>query len=270
MIKEKKCQLIMKIDSVVIKKNKIICTIDSKEYVISNDTYSKYYLYPNKELSEEEFNSLILDSKLEKAKGYVIRLLTKSRYTFWDIRDKVSSKFKLCDTEIDTILNPYVSEGVIDDYHYALEYIQSKNNLCYGKRYFINKLKGKGIESQILNKEDITSAMEYNNQFIPCFIDQLAKKAKDKPNKKKISYITSFLVNRGFDLEVIKGNIGSFSFTEEKEVEQKLEKKADLIYKQLEGKSLNKNQIREKMIKKLLYYGYDYDNIIQHITRLIK
>lgn len=270
MRKEKKSQLTMKIDSISIKKNKVICVIDSKEYSISLDTFSNSYLYPNKEITKEELSTFILDNKLIKSKNYVKDLLSKSRYTYSDIKKKLIQKYKLDEKEIKSIIKPYLEEGIIDDYQYALDYIQSKNNKCYGKNYFIRKLKLKGIDSSILDKSEIKSALDYNNQFISTYIPLLLNKVKNKPSKAKKVFIKNNLLNRGFDSSLINYEIDKITLEDSEEVVQNLAKKADSIYKQLKKKDIPEGKIKEKMIQKLLYYGYNYENILSYLSKILK
>ena len=260
----------MIINSIKIKNNKITCTIDSKEFIISSDTYSKFYLYPNKEISTEEFNSILADSKLIKAKNYIQQLLTKSSYTCHDLKKKLIQKFKLTSNELDEILQPYIDSNIIDDYTYALDYIQSKNNLCYGENYLKEKLIQKGISEEIIHNKKIEEALKFNNQFLDKFASDLLAKNTSLPITKQKQKLSDFLIRRGFDYIDVSNTIKKLNFKTDNKYLTNLNKKINQIVKKHKNKNISKYDKKDQLIQKLLYHGYKYDEFKNLITNIFE
>ena len=258
----------MKIDSIKIKNNKIICSINSKEYTISSDTYAKYYLYPNKEITEDELSNIINDSNLIKAKNYLSQLLSKGSYTTATLKQKLTQKFKLSDDDISALLEPYIESNVIDDYSFALDYIQSKNYLCYGENYLKEKLIQKGINKKIFENNQINDALKFNNQFLDKFALSLVDKNSSLPISKQKQDLFDFLTRRGFNYQDINNSIDKLSFTNGPAFNTTLNKRIKQLVLKLNNKNIPNNQKREALIQKLIYYGYryeDFSNLINNI-----
>lgn len=258
----------MKINSIKVKDNKIICLVDSNQYIISSDTYAKYYLYPGKEITKEELDDIILDSNLIGAKNYLSQLLSKGSYSTFEIKRKLKEKYHLSKSNIEIIILPYLENKILDDYQYALDYIQSKNNLCYGENYLISKLIQKGISKEILQDKNIIIALEFNDQFLFDFANKFIKKLTSLPINKQKQEVFNYLTRRGFNPNKINKVIDDLNFKTDTSYLTNLNKKINMLYQKINKKTVPNNQKQNLLIKKLISLGYNYEEFKDLISNL--
>lgn len=257
------------------KGNGIIILLDSISYTISKEDYLDGYYYPGKTLSKEEITKLVFLEKNKKAKDYLTRLLSSSRYTKYQLEEKLKMKFYLKNEEIETLLSPYLESHVIDDLEYAKDYIASKTEQGYGQNYIVQNLKQKGISSDILKNKEIRSLLEHDKDMILEVSKKYIRQKKNDTIQKKKSSLQDFLARRGYQRADISHAMEAlFSSLSEAEIESDKENQAKEL-KQRAGKcynSINRKKISEKdkrnlMIQRLLSYGYHYQDILDLLSQ---
>lgn len=244
-------------------------TVSGKRFLLSINDYTDAYYYPNKELSESEFQSLKEKSQLKTAADYLTKTLPVKRYTIREISDKLKEKFHLDDKKVSALITPYIQSGFLDDSSYALDYCESKIEQGYGKKLILSKLKEKGISDEILHQEKILTLFEKEKQSLIPLIQKEDQKRKEKTLQQKKASLYSLLLRRGFSSEAIKANLDAFYSNrteEEKRTERErraslLKKEAQKCYNSLARKAMPAKQKQDSFIRRLISKGFRFDEI---------
>jgi regulatory protein len=163
-----------------------------------------YGIAKDKELSKEDYDSLVEDVLVKRAKLRCMNLLKSRDYTRYQMENKLKSGY-YPDEVIDRAIAYVMSYGYIDDVRYAATYLGCKS-ATKSKKQIRNELMLKGISS-----EDIETAfgtcMEENRLTDEAeLIEKLIKKKKfDKANAtyEEKQKIIGFLYRKGFALDII-------------------------------------------------------------------
>lgn len=252
--------------------NYVVLLIDDKTYKISTNAYLEDYYYPDKVLSEEELNKIIEAESLYQVTSYVSKIINYKRYTYFELKEKISHIYDINEKEIYTVLSPYIQSGIINDKSYAIEYAETKIE-SYSKQYILSKLKEKGIEDKYLFSQEMKEIFERENDGIDFQIKKLNQSKKNKPVNERKKYIYSYLLSKGYSREPVKRKIETFYSSlssEEKEKEREntsilLKKELHKCYNLLVTKKYDAKTIKSKLISKLLSKGFSYDEIISAI-----
>jgi regulatory protein len=163
-----------------------------------------YGIAKDNELSKEDYDSLVEDVLVKRAKLRCMNLLKSRDYTRYQMENKLKSGY-YPDEVIDRAIAYVMSYGYIDDVRYAVSYLGCKS-ATKSKKQIRNELMLKGISS-----EDIETAfgtcMEENRLTDEAeLIEKLIKKKKfDKANAtyEEKQKIIGFLYRKGFALDII-------------------------------------------------------------------
>lgn len=243
--------------------------VGEESFLLSFDQYSNGFYYPNKNLSDEEFQQLKYDSKTKKANDYLRYLLSISRYTKKELMTKIKTKYHLSNSECLSLLNPYIETAIIDDKAYAKDYIEAKLEQHYGRQFILSHLKEKGISDEILRSEACADLFDDSLDSLLYLIEKTDRAKKEKTiDERKIS-ILQLLLRRGFSSSQAKKAIDFFydnldDETKEKERENRarlLKKQARKWYNLLVRKTSDPNKKKDALIRKLLSHGFHYDEI---------
>lgn len=244
-------------------------TVSGKRFLLSLNDYTDAYYYPNKELSEPEFQSLKEKSQLKSASDYLSKALPIKRYTIREISDKLKERFHLDEKKVSALITPYIQCGFLNDSSYALDYCESKVEQGYGKNLILSKLREKGISDAILHQEKILALFEKENQSLLSSIQKEDQKKKDKTLQQKKASLYSLLLRRGFSSEAIRANLDAFYSNrteEEKRTEREiraslLKKEAQKCYNSLTRKAMPAKQKQDSFIRRLISKGFRFDEI---------
>ena len=262
------------IDDIVFNKKNIVLICGKKKITISNDIYLSNYFYPGKEIDEDDFYNLIIQSNYNKAKSYIEKQLSIHRYTYKQALDKLMNKYSLDFKHASIILLPYVESHIIDDKEYAIDYAESKIDIGYGKHYIDSQLLNKGIDKKILENEEYLELFSYEislQKLIARF-----DKAKERLTiQKRKESIFSLLVRRGFSLDVVKSEIDIFYSHLSPDKLKEDEKKKQLLLKDNAFKCynlINKRNVpvekkKQLFIQRLISKGFSYQEILKEIER---
>ncbi len=137
------------------KKRDKIYIDDAFAFVLYKGESHLYAIKKGEEVSEENYNKIINELLVKRAKLRAMNLLTKKDYTENGLRQKLSDGY-YSRSQIDVVIDFLKDYGYIDDTRYVKNYfaihIQSKP-----KNKIVQKLLQKGIERELIDKlvEDI-------------------------------------------------------------------------------------------------------------------
>jgi regulatory protein len=177
-------------------KNKIY--LEDEIIDVNREIKSKYGIKEGRELSLEEYKSIIYDSALSKS----YFLLSRRDYGVRELLEKLQQKYKrssIVKEILESVVERLKNIGYLDDLSYVKSFIKGKENL--GKRRIEYQLHLKGIDQDIINAAYESLKDEINEKDE---IKKLFYKVKKKDKDKQIAYF----IRRGFNysdiLEVLK------------------------------------------------------------------
>lgn len=255
------------VEDVIQEKKKVYLIISGKKIALSIDNYLSDYYYPGKIISKEKYNELKDSENKNKAQEYLSYLLTHGRYTKKALKDKIKSKTKLSDDDIDNLIKPYIENGVINDKEYVLDYLEAKVEQGYGRNYLIQDLKKRGVNDSLLKDQEIDNYLNFGENKIIQLIEKENQKKTNIPLRKRKENILSLLLRRGFDYAFSKESIDSFyqSYKEnKKDSETKLnllKKEGRKCYNQLLKKYPDPQKRKSAFYQSLWKKGFERDEI---------
>ena len=255
--------------SVSYKKNGVEIDLGKARYLISANDYSDGFYYPGKVLSEEEYEKLVNFHNLRKAKEYMYSLLASGRYTSFEIREKLRSKFSLSKYDVSRLVSEAKENGLVNDSAYALDYIVSKKEEGYGKRQILSKLAAKGIFGDMLKTPRIEEELSDFSFSVLRALEILEKRKKGALSYENRNEAVSFLMQRGFSREEAENGIDDYFATlgDEKMAELADERKNHITqeclkcYNSLARKALPCKKKENLFMTRLLSKGFSADEI---------
>jgi len=206
----------MVIKQIRLKKGTNFCwiTFDSGEYFkIHVDIILKYRLKVENEISEEEFKTILDEQNLVDGIQYGINKLSYGI----DSISNFAAKLKLKNYDHNTIMTIIIrlrDAGYLDDYKFAIEYINHlKNKKKYGKIRIIQQLRKKGVNDRII--DDSIEQIEFDDEDLDGIIQLAQKKLKlvsGKSIEKQKQSLLLFLKNKGYSFNVAKKVIEKLLF----------------------------------------------------------
>lgn len=247
------------IKKITFSKKRVTLYFHDGKMVISKEAYLSSYLFVGKALNKKDISLLKKMTDLDEGLEYALRLLKKSIYTEWKIREKLYAK-EIDKKSVDAIIIFLKNNDLINDEMFILNYIEEAKEKGFGKNKIINKLNEKGIFIEKLNKIKFKDSIELEKAKM--HLPSLEKKYSKYNYESKKKHIYDYLIRQGFDshivLECLK-LINKINPTDEK---NKLINDYHKLIKKIERKDFpDKYKRKEYIITKLLSKGYRYSEI---------
>ena len=134
----------------------------------------------------------------ESTLEYALKLINKYDYTVHKLTVKLKSK-KINDDLIDTVIKFLINKKLLDDYRYALDYVDLCLSKLKGENYIKQKLINKGVNSLIIDK----AISEINPNVLNENLIALSKILLNK-YKNNYSKVINSLISRGYSYSKIK------------------------------------------------------------------
>lgn len=173
---------------------------DGFSFVLYKGELSQYDLFEGKELNEEDYNRILLEVIIPRAKKRGMNLLQKMDRTEADVRGKLAEGGYPIEA-IDASIAYLKSFHYIDDLRYAEDYIRFKSN-NKSRKAIIQKLNEKGIAKNIID-EAINNFYEEEGQELELIRKLMLKKCKDNISALEYSEkqkLFSYLYQKGFSI----------------------------------------------------------------------
>jgi SOS response regulatory protein OraA/RecX len=251
------------IESITTKRKQIIIAFLSGENLaLSPDQFTQGYYYVGKVISPKEFEQIYLASQTQPFIDYGFRLLSKGRYTEYQIREKLYHR-KAIKPQVEEVINRLKQAHLIDDQTLMKDWVHHFQQRGYGERVIKEKLFEKKFSNELIQKLTLDASIEDEK------IDQLTLQFNQKYSRSsyrlKIETIKKRLLERGYELKRITQSL--LKLPQEDATLELVNLGEDLK----KGKRLYKRrfsgvQLQEKLINFLLRKGYNYSII----KRLLK
>lgn len=179
-------------------------TLDTGEYIrVDHASVPSGLLHRGAAIDIDAYNHLKEESMLFECREKALYYISIRSRTEHDIK-KYLMKKGFDKTTISRVLQYFTERGLINDYDYAVRYIQSvREHKIIGNKMIEKKLFEKGVDKGIIKKairktEDKEPDIEQIYQLALKKYNRV--KDKEHPEEK----VVSFLYQRGFNWEIIK------------------------------------------------------------------
>ncbi len=257
------------ITEVKITKKKVVLSFeDGDSLEITPTTYTHFYLYKDKTLSQKEINEIKHFNEISIGRDYVINLVSSHLYTEKQVYGKLINTKHISPKNAFEIINSLKEYGYIDDNNYVNEMFEIYTMKNYGKNKIITKLLQDGIDKRLIDALDFDEEEEYlkASNDVASYIKG---KSNSKSKRKLLESTYNHLCLNGFDSRIANEAIKIIedSFDEQKEIETLL--KAINKYIISHQVDLNKYEEKQKLINTFVRKGYSYDminNCVEELT----
>ena len=240
------------------KNNVLICFDDESVLKISEATFTHFYLYKDKIVSEDEYKQIEEHQALHSSREYAINLLSKGMYTEKEVFNRLINKKKLKEKDAKVIIEYLIEHNFLNDKAYFIDYIDLLHRKKYGKNKIIQKAHEEGFSKELIDSLIFDKELEEEKAT-----DQAKKYifGKNKNYQKLKENTYTFLLNQGFDFDICSNVIkiidGIYDFSKEKEL---LEKE---LTKYLRSHKLDLSDYEEyqKVILTFTRKGYSYEDV---------
>lgn len=230
---------------------------DSRELCFYEDVILKFDLLLKKELTEKEM--IEADSYNQECDVYYIALQNinhhiKSTYELRTFLEKKEYPPDLIERAIDKLKK----QGYLDDRSYAKSYIHYQIiTTNKGPFRLEQELLDKKIPTSIIQEEMKEYTEEEQRERIQKLITKQIEKNRTREGVMLKQKIMTDLKVLGYDFSLVQESISDFSFSRNKELEEKEREKAIRKYsRKYEGKELER-KIREYLYRKGIQYEED-------------
>ena len=250
------------ISSIDIKKKKIVVTFTSgHSLTLSSDQYTQDYFYVGKVMDDKKVEELSQSSKTQPFIDYGFRLLSKGRYTEYQIREKLYKREAL-KPQVDEVISRLKLAHLIDDASLLNDWVHHFQKHGYGLRVIKTKLHEKGFFPHLLETIQIDNDIE--RDAVSRLIEQSLKKYQRLSERERKQKITTLLLQRGYESKVYHSALEAIpSLTNEQaytNLKEAFDKAMRMFQSRFEGRERD-----EKIINFLLRKGYTYSNIVGFI-----
>lgn len=229
-------------------KYKIFFDNDDK-LITYDDVIIKNKLLYNKEVDDDVLEEVNMDTQFFNIYNKVLNYIVKRKRSIKEIREYLS-KFELDKENIDTIIDTFKDNGLLNDLGFAKSFIADKIYLSnIGPNKIKDELLKHDIDEYII--DDIIDKIP-NDVLIEKLEKIITKKINSNHNKsnymlkQKLVYELS---NNGFDKEMIINIFDKLSTDDKKIIELEYNKIYNKLSKKYQGSELN-NKIKQKLYQK--------------------
>lgn len=153
-------------------------------------------LAKGKVITYDDLNSFLYEDLKIKATRKALSLLSYKPRTEREMRDKLKEN-EYDDEIIGVTLERLISLGYINDYDYAITYIESRLS-TYGMYRIKSDLFRKGIASEIVDRASSDCDVDQSDEIRELFAKKL-KSCDGLTNEKRYNRVMSYMLRKGFD-----------------------------------------------------------------------
>ena len=250
------------ITSIEIKKKKIVIFFGKgHSLTLSSDQYTQDYFYVGKVIDDKKFEELTQATKTQPFIDYGFRLLTKGRYSEYQIREKLYKREAL-KPQVDEVISRLKIAHLIDDASLLKDWVHHFQKRGYGLRMIKTKLHEKGFFPYLLETIQIDEDMERIS--ISRLIEQSLKKYQHLSERDRKQKITTMLLQRGYESKVYHSTLEAIPRLTKEQTDSNLKEAFEKALRMFKTRFVGRER-EEKIINFLLRKGYTYSNIINLI-----
>ncbi len=235
----------------------------SFSFLLDENAFTDFYLYPGKELSDEEIKALDRAAKSASISSYAYSLLGKKRYSEAEMKDKLMDKFAN-EEAISKLLNDLIQYKLIDDEAYAKDYKEEKENALFGKIRIKEELRYKRkVPAAIVDALSFPNEKENAEKYL----QSISRAISSYPYLAKKKKAHDILLRRGFTEEAIAYALKGLEKDDKDKILQRMEIEAARAYTRYQRKYEGK-ELRARVYSSLYKKGYESEDIASCLERI--
>jgi len=246
------------------KKNIKVTFSNDEEILIDEDVALDYYLFVNKEIDEKTIRLIKKSAKMAEALKYAYKLLGKSSYTKFEVKEKLRKRHYPNEI-IEEVIKKLLDFNYLNDEQYVKEFAQLMESKGYGPKRIEDTLKKKGVNYKLLANITYHEDVQMNNLKIN--IQKLQKKYANLNYFQKYQHILNSLLLAGYETEFIKPLLDELLAKDDQSEKEVLKKDLNKLLQKYKGK-LHIGNTRQEIISKLLKKGYNYYAVMEELKEI--
>ncbi len=264
MQQEKSGNVISKIT--FLKKSVQIVFESKKSISISEESFSSFYLYVGKELSNQEIEEIENQDRLLKIKRYAVNLISNRMYSKHEIEEKLIIK-KYSKSTIDKVIEYLIENHFVDDEKYMKYLIEEYDLKNYGFEKIKYKLSSKGFDVKLMSNLVYDEVREHEKAEYLFKHYCKDNQTKGYKNLKKSGF--NYLKSKGFSTSICLDTINKINIYVSKEDDKDILLKIIEKYVIMHCVDLNDEIQKEKVIKRYQAKGFNYRLIVECIEEIL-
>lgn len=246
------------------KKNIKVTLSNDEEILIDEDVALDYYLFINKEIDEKTIRQIKKSAKMSEALKYAYKLLGKSSYTKYEVKEKLRKRH-YSNEIIEEVIKKLLDFNYLNDEQYVKEFAQLMESKGYGPKRIEDTLKKKGVNYKLLNNITYHEDVQINNLQIN--IQKLQKKYANLNYFQKYQHILNSLLLAGYETEFIKSLLDELLTKDDQSEKDALKKDLNKLLQKSKRK-LHGGNTKQEIISKLLKKGYNYYAVMEELKEI--
>jgi len=175
-------------------------------FVLYKGELARYCIQMDAKLSQAQYDEIVMEVLLKRAKKYLLHLLTKMDRTSYELKTKLRHGY-YPEAVIEKAVAYVASYGYVDDGDYAKRYLRThEHRLSY--RQIKQKLAAKGIAKNILESLDADRHQD-EGELIKIYIHKKVKE-QDTLDDKELKRLADYLYRKGFESDAIWSNLKTY------------------------------------------------------------
>ena len=168
-----------------------------------DDVILKNELLLKKELTNKEYNQILIETNLSEYYNSCIRYISIRLRSTKEIKDYLTKK-KVSNEDIDIIIDKLTKNKLLDDNHFTECFIKDKLNFTtMGEYKIINELKKHNISNDIINNHSYLWNEDIMIPKIEKLVDKQINNNKKLDKYKLRNKIYYYLLNQGYSTDTV-------------------------------------------------------------------
>ena len=253
------------------KKNRFNIYInDEFAFGVDEATLLKFALTKGTELTQDTIREIEQETQYQNVYQKALHFLNFKLRTAKEVYEKLE-KLEVSDEVINQVLQQLMDHGFVNDQFYAESYVRENFALQKkGPKAVAFELKKKGVNDTIIQKAlaefDEVTQLDQAIEIAQKYVDRQGN-APVKTVKQKVY---GFLMQRGYDLDIVQSVISALTFEKQEENEEELVmKQGERILRTLLSKyAADDSQVWYQLKGKLYQKGFNSSAIDEAIEKL--
>ena len=231
---------------------------DEFAFGVDEATLLKFSLTKGKELTQDIIREIEKDTQYQNAYQKALHFLNYKLRTTKEVYEKLE-KLEVSDEVINQVLQQLMDHGFVNDQFYAESYVRENFALQKkGPKAVAFELKKKGVNDSVVQKalEKFDEETQLNQAI------EIAQKYVDRQGNASVKTVKQkvygFLMQRGYDLDIVQSVISALIFEKQEENEDELVmKQGERMLRSLLSKyELTDSQVWYQLKGKLYQKGF--------------
>ena len=168
-----------------------------------DDVILKNELLLKKELTNKEYNQILIETNLSEYYNSCIRYISIRLRSTKEIKDYLTKK-KVSNEDIEIIIDKLTKNKLLDDNHFTECFIKDKLNFTtMGEYKIINELKKHNISNDIINNHSYLWSEDIMIPKIEKLVDKQINSNKKLDKYKLRNKIYYYLLNQGYSTDTV-------------------------------------------------------------------